>query len=39
MDWEHIKAIFWMTIFGVLGGIYISSGKIVLIFLGVICIS
>jgi len=38
MDWEHINAIFWMSIFGIIGGILISSGNPYLIGLGIVLI-
>lgn len=38
MDLKHIKAIFYISIFGVIAGIYLSSGKFPLIILGIICL-
>ena len=38
MDWEHINAIFWMSIFGIIGGILISSGNLFLIGSGIVLI-
>ena len=38
MDWEHINAIFWMSIFGIIGGILISLGNLFLIGLGIVLI-
>ena len=38
MDWEHINAIFWMSILGIVGGILISLRTPFLIVLGVVLI-
>lgn len=38
MDWEHFIAIFWMSVFGIIGGVLISLGNIYFIGLGIVFI-
>lgn len=38
LDFEHLKSIFLLAVFAVLGALFISTGEFLLIFLGILCI-